>query len=132
MDPKKLNDEINQRVSELSLTKPYAYPKPSMTDVLSNLTDQEINQISQGKVWAATTASDHGMDSTAYANFQAAMRQREADMQRMHQDRELLASYQKHYIKLRTENIALDHESTIQLIKMIETEAATLKLDDFR
>lgn len=46
------------------------------------------------------------------------------------QEQRYLTSFKEKYIKIRTDNIALTHEHAIELVKMIEREAALITYED--
>ena len=45
-------------------------------------------------------------------------------------EQEALAKFKKSYIKIRTDNVVLDHSTAIELTKMIHSEADTLTFKD--
>lgn len=51
-------------------------------------------------------------------------------LNRANQESLHLAAFKERYIKIRTDNIALTHEHAIELVKMIEREAALITYKD--
>ena len=51
-------------------------------------------------------------------------------IEQQYKKRESLTKFRETYIKLRTDNIALDHRTAIELSKMIYQEADTITYDD--
>ena len=52
-------------------------------------------------------------------------------IERKHQNR-AVEEFKKSYIKIRTDNIILDHSTAIELVKMIHSEADTLTYKDIQ
>lgn len=52
-------------------------------------------------------------------------------IERKHQNR-AVEGFKKSYIKIRTDNIILDHSTAIELVKMIHSEADTLTYKDIQ
>ena len=65
---------------------------------------------------------------TAYD--QAASDQLRAVARRREHDSNRITKFRETYVKLRSENIVLDHQSAIELAKMIHSEAELITLSD--
>lgn len=69
-------------------------------------------------------------DSAMWAKLQQSTHETEIMLASMEREQKALASFKKSYIKIRTDNIVLDHSTAIELTKMIHSEADTLTFKD--
>ena len=69
-------------------------------------------------------------DDTAMAALAAMQEQLAKDYEKHNRETQKVEEFKKSYIKIRTDNIVLDHQSAIELVKMIQQEADTITYDD--
>lgn len=73
--------------------------------------------------WAMQKTADDLRLEAEINSMRARMKRDEADARRV-------AQFREHYLKVRTNNIVLDHQSAIELVRMIYQEADTLTVED--
>lgn len=71
------------------------------------------------------SVSKDQIDAITLAQLQSSSESHERRRQR-----DKVSKFRETYIKLRTDNIVLDHQTAIELAKMIYTEAATITYDE--
>lgn len=80
--------------------------------------------------WHTSTPQwDPGMFAQQAANIQSEREIRDR-LRRLREENERVKEFREKYIQVRTNNIVLDHQTAIELVKMIFTEADTLGYSD--
>lgn len=74
---------------------------------------------------ATSNIGNTGFDAWSMMHSRMMMESRERERQL-----DAVEQFKQSYIKIRTDNIVLDHQSAIELTKMIFKEAATLTYED--
>ena len=69
-------------------------------------------------------------DDSAMAALAAMQAQLAKDREKHNRETQKVEEFKKSYIKIRTDNTVLDHQSAIELAKMIHQEADTITYDD--
>ena len=69
-------------------------------------------------------------DAEMWAKLHQSTHETEMMLAVMEHEHKALASFKKSYIKIRTDNIVLDHSTAIELTKMIHSEVDTLTFKD--
>lgn len=73
--------------------------------------------------WMMQKTADDLRLEAEISSMRNRMKQHEADTRRV-------AQFREHYLQVRTNNIVLDHQSAIELVRMIYKEADTLTVED--
>ena len=89
-----------------------------------------VSTTSCGDIHGRKATTEIKTDDSAMATLAVMQAELAKDREKHNIETQKVEEFKKSYIKIRTDNIVLDHQSAIELAKMIHQEADTITYDD--
>lgn len=96
-----------------------------MSEMIRRQNDMPIFPTIQGNPIDHRTVRKDYIDAITLSRLQSSSESNER-----HRQRDRVSKFRETYIKLRTDNIVLDHQTAIELAKMIYADADTITYDE--